>query len=240
MKVLPIAAAFALSISPISQAAAQTFADRVAEVDERLNEGFRIPYDDPGAAEAMDAVGKQAEALLADAPDDLDESTRLDLLKIIGQAYFGAAQVHDSDFDSEEDLVDRAWLIKAVDALRPVMAARHDNMASPAYDFRGAAGQMWHHARYYDLPDKIERSAEYVQGNRYMFARSPENKFEREFLAASLYVHGWLTKDDALIAEADTIYDSFPEGEQPYELIKKREAIAEGRAPYAPAGEIFW
>lgn len=219
---------------------AQDIGEEISALEREVGEAYSLGYDRKGEINArLVALAEKGEKMLADAPEDLDNDTRLDLLSLIGQAYFGAAQHYDSDWGSEEDLVDRAWLIKAEEALRPVMEAR-GHEGTPAYDYRGASGQLWDHARYYALPDIEEYSARRVQGNRYMLARDPDDEFERRVLAESLYQHGWQTKDDALIAEADAIFDSFPDDDKPYQLVAAREAIAEGRAPYAKAGEVFW
>ena len=51
------------------------------------------------------------------------------------------------------------------------------------------------------------------------------NEFERELLAVSLYEHGWLTQNAALIAEAEELYSSFPEDDMPYAVERAREAV---------------
>lgn len=229
LRIFLSAAALALA-APLS--AADDLTDRLDVLNSEISEAYGLGYDNKDEInERLLKVAVEAEALLSEAPQDLDEATRISLLRVIGEAYFGAAQHYDTEWGSEEELIERRWLIKVEAALRPVMEALgHED--GPAYDYRGATGQLWNHARNNDLPEMVEWSALRVQGNRYMHARRPDDDFEREFLAQSLYEHGWLTSDDALIAEADAIFDSFPEDDKPYSLVSRRRKMAEGEAPY--------
>ena len=236
--------AMALGMFAVQPVAAQEQTDLtedIALLRNAVTDAYRLGYDRKDEINTvLLEVASRAEAMLAEVSEEMDAERKLDLLSVIGQAYFGAAQHHDSEWGSAEDLIDRDWLIKAADALGLVVAARPEDSHAPAYEYRGASGQLWQHARYYDLPQKVEWSARRIQANRYMLARLPGDALERQFLAESLYEHGWLTKDAALIAEADAIFDSFPSDEKPYELERCREAIAQGHAPYADAGEVFW
>ena len=219
-------------------AVAQSDAERVEAWDDRIDDAYGIDWEDRETAIAQFlAVAHEAEEHLA--AGTFTQEERLDLLAIIGSAYFGAAQHHDSERDDESDVVDREWLIKTVEALEPVLAAR-GAFDAPAYDFRGAAGQLFGHGRYYDLPEWREWSRMQVLGNRYMSERmGGDDDFERELLAVSLYEHGWLTSDQSLYEEADALYAGVPEGDRPYAVTRAREAVTAGEAPYPPAGSLF-
>lgn len=234
MRIGPAATTFlgVFALACTSPLAAEVRDDELAALDAAISDAYSTPYDQRDeAVQQLLRIGARAEAMLAHEGDDVAPELRIRLLSIIGQAYFGAAQHHDSELDSEADALDREWLVKTVDALEPVLAALGP-MEGPAYDLRGAAGQLFDHAVYYDLPQLEQWSALRVQANRYMLARMGDDAFEKELLAASLYDHGWMTEDPALIAEADALFDSFPEDDQPYVLRVKRRAIAAGEAPY--------
>lgn len=234
MRIGPTATTFLaiIALTFTSPLAAEVSDDDLAALDAAISDAYSIPFDQRDeAVQQLLRIGARAEAMLAQEGDDVTPELRIRLLSIIGEAYFGAAQHHDSELDSEADVLDREWLVKAVDALEPVLAALGP-MEGPAYDLRGAAGQLFDHAVYYDLPQLEQWSALRVQANRYMLARMEDDAFEKELLAASLYYHGWMTEDPALIAEADKLFDSFPEDDQPYVLRAKRSAIAAGEAPY--------
>lgn len=222
----------ALTLAPVATIASEQtdLGERIAALDEELGEAYGLDYStqQDEARERLLAVAREAEALLASG--DHEDETRLDLLALVGQGYFGAAQHHDSERDDPSDELDREWLIKTVTALEPVLAARGSANA-PAYDFRGAAGQLVNHARNYELPELAEWARMRVQGNRYMREGREDDSFERQLLAESLYDYGWITSDDALIAEANGLFEEFPEDDQPYSLRRKRDAIAAGESP---------
>lgn len=222
----------ALALTPVAAIAGdQTdMGTRIAALDAELDEAYGLDYStqQDEARERLLAVAREAEALLENG--DLDEETRLDLLALVGEGYFGAAQHHDSEPGEPSDALDREWLIKTVTALEPVLAARGSANA-PAYDFRGAAGQLVNHGRNYDLPELAEWARMRVLGNRYMREGREDDSFERQLLAESLYDYGWITGDDALIAEANALCDEFPEDDRPYSLRRKRDAIAAGESP---------
>ena len=218
--------------------AAQDVSDKIAAWQEQISGAYALDWEErETAVEQFVVTGEAAEAELA--TGNYEGEDRIALLEIIGTAYFGAAQHHDSEWDSEADTQDREWLVKTVTALEPVMAAR-GAMDGPAYDFRGAAGQLFNHGRYYDLPEWKEWSRMRVLGNRYMSVDAGDmDGFERELLAISLYEHGWLTSDDALIAEAEAIYASFPDDDRPYSLEQAHEAVLAGTQPYPDAGKLW-
>ncbi len=196
--------------------AAQDATDQLLAWQDEIHAAYLLDWEErDDAVERFLAVARQAEASLASGGGEGGD--RIELLSIIGIAYFSAAQHHDSDWGEESDTQDREWLIKTVAALEPVLAALGAN-DGPAYEFRGAAGQLFDHGRYYDHPEWREWSRMRVLGNRYMSESSASDAFERELLAISLYDHGWLTADQALISEADAIYASFPEDDRPNSL----------------------
>lgn len=218
--------------------AAQDFSDKIATWQQQIGNAYGFDWDDRYTAiEHFVVTAEAAESELA--TGQYEGEDRIALLEIIGTAYFGAAQHHDSEWDTEADIQDREWLIKTVTALEPVMAAR-GAMDGPAYDFRGAAGQLFNHGRYYGLPEWKEWSRMRVLGNRYMSEDPGENDaFERELLAISLYEHGWLTSDQASIAEAEEIYASFSDDDRPYSLEQAHEAVLANTQPYPETGKLW-
>ncbi len=240
MGLMKNAAIGAVAIALLYQAplTAQDNTDQFIAWQDEINAAYGQDWDQrENSVERLLAVASEAEAALVAGEAEGEE--RIELLKVIGTAFFGAAQHHDSERDEDSDTLDREWLIKTVNALEPVLEAR-GSADGPAYDFRGAAGQLFEHGRYYDLPEWREWSRMWVLGNRYMSEGvGADDDFERELLATSLYNHGWLTSDQALIDEAEAIYASFPEGDRPYALERAHEAVAAGVAPYPPAGSPF-
>ena len=224
MRFATICAMVGAALAFQAPAAAQVDAERLSAWEERIDDAYGLEWEErEEATSQLLAVAQEAEEYLASGT--FAEEERLDLLKIVGTSYFGAAQHHDSEWDTPEDVLDREWLIKTVNALEPVLAAR-GAFDAPAYDFRGAAGQLFDHARYHDLPELTDWSRMRVLGNRYMLERAGgEDEFERELLAVSLYEHGWLTQNAALIAEAEELYSSFPEDDMPYAVERAREAV---------------
>ena len=218
--------------------AAQDATDQLIAWQDEISAAYSLDWDErDSSVERLLEVARSAETSLASG--EAVGSDRLDLLKIVGTAYFGAAQHHDSEWDEESDTLDREWLVKTITALEPVLA-QLGGIEGPAYEFRGAAGQLFNHGRYYDLPEWREWSRMRVLGNRYMSEGvGADDDFERELLAISLYEHGWLTSDQALIDEAEAIYASFPQDDRPSAIERAHEAVTAGEAPYPPAGSLF-
>ena len=160
---------------------------------------------------------------------DAETATHLRSLQAIGAFY--AAQHNDPDWaDIAGQKQEIAWLDETVRMLGPVLAAR--NGEGEHYEFRGAEGQLFDQGLRFADPRLPEWSAMRVQANRYRVKAFPDDWFEKVLLAEALYDHGWLTKNPALIDEANQLVATFPEDEMRGSLRRKRDAVAAGEAPY--------
>jgi hypothetical protein len=205
---------------PMPAAAQGDVLDQLEAMHGHMDEALGLDYftrmDE--ARQMFEEVAASGEDLLARLGPDHELAT--DVLRAIGTANFYAAQYHDSEWNQPKAQErERAWLMRAVETLAPVME-RLGAVDGPHYEFRGAAGQLFNHALNDNLPQLREWSALRVQANRYRVQAFPDDGFEREMLAEALADHGRLFDDQAMVAEAAALLASIPEDPAPASASK--------------------
>jgi len=203
----------------------------IEAIGQMVSDAFDLDYGTQKDAirDAFIQIEARAKASAVRFASDPETSLKLRELQAIGAFY--AAQHNDPDYgDVAGQQQEIAWLDETVRLLGPALAARGGD--GDHYEFRGAAGQLFDHGLRFDDPRLAEWSAMRVQANRYRVKAIPDDWFEKILLAEALYDHGWMTRDQALIDEANRIAASLPADELRGSLRRKRDAVAAGEAPY--------
>lgn len=203
----------------------------IEAIGQMVSDAFDLDYSTQKDAirDAFIQIEARAKASAVRFASDPETSLKLRELRAIGAFY--AAQHNDPDYgDVAGQQQEIAWLDETVRLLGPALAARGGD--GDHYEFRGAAGQLFDHGLRFDDPRLAEWSAMRVQANRYRVKAIPDDWFEKILLAEALYDHGWMTRDQALIDEANRIAASLPADELRGSLRRKRDAVAAGEAPY--------
>ena len=203
----------------------------IEAIGQMVSDAFDLDYGTQKDAirDAFIQIEARAKASAVRFASDPETSLKLRELQAIGAFY--AAQHNDPDYgDVAGQQQEIAWLDETVRLLGPALAARGGD--GDHYEFRGAAGQLFDHGLRFDDPRLAEWSAMRVQANRYRVKAIPDDWFEKVLLAEALYDHGWMTRDQALIDEANRIAASLPADELRGSLRRKRDAVAAGEAPY--------
>lgn len=203
----------------------------IEAIGQMVSDAFDLDYSTQKDAirDSFIQIEARAKASAARFASDPETSLKLRELRAIGAFY--AAQHNDPDYgDVAGQQQEIAWLDETVRLLGPALAVRGGD--GDHYEFRGAAGQLFDHGLRFDDPRLAEWSAMRVQANRYRVKAIPDDWFEKVLLAEALYDHGWMTRDQALIDEANRIAASLPADELRGSLRRKRDAVAAGEAPY--------
>lgn len=203
----------------------------IEAIGQMVSDAFDLDYSTQKDAirDAFIQIEGRAGASAVRFASDPEAGLKLRELQAIGAFY--AAQHNDPDYgDVAGQQQEIAWLDETVRLLGPALAVRGGD--GDHYEFRGAAGQLFDHGLRFNDPRLAEWSAMRVQANRYRVKAIPDDWFEKILLAEALYDHGWMTRDQALIDEANRIAASLPADELRGSLRRKRDAVAAGEAPY--------
>lgn len=233
MRKLMLAALVAAMAAATPAVAADSAAEaEIAAIEAMPKDIYRLDYKTQKdlMRDRYMAMHDRAKAAAGRFAGDPAAVTRLRTLQ--GSAIFNVAQHNDPDWaDIEGQKAEIAWLVETIEVLAPVLAAGN-TPDGPHYEFRGAAGQLFDHGLRFGDPRFESWSAARVLANRYRVEADPDDWFEKRLLAEALYDHGWLTKNEALTAEAETLFAAIPEDERGYNLREKHEAVAAGAPPY--------
>ena len=203
----------------------------VEAIGQMVSDAFALDYSTQKDAMRDAFIRIEARAKASGTRFAADPETTMHLRSLQAIGAFYAAQHNDPDWaDIAGQKQEIAWLDETVHMLGPVLAAR--NGEGEHYEFRGAAGQLFDQGLRFADPRLPEWSAMRVQANRYRVQAFPDDWFEKVLLAEALYDHGWLTKNPALIDEANQLVATFPDDELRGSLRRKRDAVAAGEAPY--------
>lgn len=236
-KIAALTLAMAAATSPVgAQETSPSTADVLYQLEERLSAANSLGFDGKleEARRGLLAVATEADAIAA-----VQEagSPQLGLASAMaGSALFYTAQNHDPEWgDDAGQALEIEWLTASLARLQTAHAVLGQDFTN-AYEYRGAAGQLWLHGHRLGDSRWPEWSAARVEANRLRLAAQPDNTFETNMLAEALYDHGWLSGDKALLAQADALVASLPEEEVDYGVARKHGAVARGEAPYDPPG----
>jgi hypothetical protein len=231
MRKTMIALVAAMALAAPAAAAEATAEAEVAAIEAIGETVARLDYDTQKDAmrDGYVAMRDRARAAAELYGDDPATANRLRALQ--GHAIFNAAQHNDPDWaDVEGQKAELLWLAETVEVLAPVLAAgTAGDDDRPNYAFRGAAGQLYTLGLRFHDPRLPDWSATRVLANRYRSKAFPDSDFEKHLLVEALYDHAVLTKDRALIDEADAIVATIRE-EDLREAVQdmREEAVASG------------
>ncbi len=236
-------AAIASPVQALSEEQRSAGVDLKWQINSQIGENLGLPAERQAeAVENLLAAATRTEAALATYGEDPELA--LEMKRELGVALYYAAYYRQLTAGEDQARTERVDLLtRSLAALEPVMAAP-DYEAKPLYEYREVTGDLFALGAYLDDPRWRAWSKANIQANRLQLADAAGDQdsiaFEHNKVAQALYLDGFLTNDAAEIAEAESHFALIP-ADFVYALTEKmREAIAEGRAPYAGPGEPEW